>query len=480
MLIFLLIFLCITTHILLGSYVAIYFGFGPPDWRTALNQVIDFPRFQDYWSIFRTRISKLPVFRKKNPPSSSVENSHSGSNTTSGKTTPQQTGLNFNSSNSFNKYGEISDRFPNQENSGNEFTSIFTDQETQDWLVQEGHVETFLLKLNLVMLKSGIFSAELDERIRLLRGTMTPDDVHEFLNELKNDCRNYLESQADITEQMKKRLDEFGVLKNLAEEIDYANMEQSAQIETTLNNLDYLDLSNNPEENALRLIKEISSLRLVRNRLRDMQNRTFIHIIFSEKREETIPTQFFIDENSGIYNRIGIEMNISQWWKQKLHEKKQITFALLDFVKFGEANEEHGITVCNQVLKFFSGVLKERFDPQDLIGIYSGNCFLVATISSSPKKTIAEIERIRQRFEKTIFRFRGKETMRLQLTCAITEALGTQSKNDVLAALEKTLVAAKKAGRNHTFYYVPGPLGHSPDKIDAPDFGEEEIKIDLA
>jgi hypothetical protein len=72
---------------------------------------------------------------------------------------------------------------------------------------------------------------------------------------------------------MKLRLDEFGDLKNIAEEIDYANMEQSAQIETTLSNLNHLDLTDNPEEGANRLIKELAGLRFARHRLRDMLER---------------------------------------------------------------------------------------------------------------------------------------------------------------------------------------------------------------
>jgi hypothetical protein len=70
--------------------------------------------------------------------------------------------------------------------------------------------------------------------------------------------------------------------------------------------------------------------------------------------------------------------------------------------------------------------------------------------------------------------------MHLQLTCALTEVLAAQSQNDVLAVLEKTLVVAKKAGRNHTYYYIPGPLDNPPEKIDAPDFGEEPTEINIA
>jgi diguanylate cyclase (GGDEF)-like protein len=455
----------------LGCYAAIHFGLGPPDWKTALSQVIDLPFFQDYWHDLQTRISALPVFRKQDSSTSLDKNSPSGANNVVGNAVPQQTGDNSNQS----------DQTPdsNAELADTDLDSV-AKQDSKTWFIQEDHIEVSLLKLNIAMKKSGQFASELDWRIRSFRGKTTQEDVKQFLNELRDDCRDYLESQANITEQMKLRLDEFGDLKNIAEEIDYANMEQSAQIETTLSNLDHLDLTDNPEEGATRLIKELAGLRFARHRLRDMQDRAFVHIIFNEKREEAIPQQLFIDESFEIYSRIGLEVTLHEWWKQKRYEKESIIFALLDFVKFGEANEEHGITACDKIIKFFGNMLKERFDQPNLIGLYSGNCFLVAIVNSTPKKAIAEIERIRQWCEKATLRLNdGTETMYLQLTCAITEVLATQSQNEVLAVLEKTLVAAKKAGRNHTYYCIPGPLGSPPEKIDAPDFGDKPTEINI-
>ncbi len=493
--------LLVLANILFGCYVVTRLGYGPPDWKTTLGMIVDIDRLQNYWDDVASRLPRLriqnflpllrQVFLRKSDidPSKQIEKADDGEE-------PEKADETEFSKGSFesaieklatadlgdlldDEADDMSELAPMQEIFDDDLATVLMEQGTESWLVNEKHVETSLLKLNVVMMKSGRFAAELDWRIRSGRGGLTSDDVMQFREELRDDCRNYLESQAEITEQMQKRLDEFGELKSLAEEIDYANMEQSAQVETTLSNLDHLDLSGNPEEAANRLIKELASLRAARHRLRDMQERTFIQTVFYEDRVETISQQLFIDENFGVRSRIGLEVALREWWKQKRNETRQITFGLLDFVRFGEANEEHGIAVCDKIIKRMGKQLEEQFDVSDLVGIYYGNCFLVATLNAGPKKTISEIERVRQRCEKTMFRFNDGETTRMQLTCAVTEALATQSQADVLAELEKTMKAAKKAGRNHTFHFVPGPLDNPPEKVEAPSLGEEERIIEI-
>lgn len=492
---FLFIFLA---NILLGCYVAIRFGFGPPTVRAALDMVIDVEFWSDRLDRLRQRLPALPFLRRPAPVEAEEDDaamlSSADSRIMSSIIAPPKEGEEEKSFDEMMKAltevdvsellddesDEITELAPMQEIFDEDLANLLMEQGTETWLVNEKHVETSILKLNVVMMKSGRFAAELDWRIRSSWEDLTNEDVKQFLGELKDDCRNYLDSQAEITQQMLERLDEFGELKYLAEEVDYANMEQSAQIETTLSNLDHLVLTGKPQEGATRLLKELGSLRIARHRLRDMQDRTFMQIVFYEDRVDTIPQQLYFDEHFGLRGRIGIEVALHEWWKQKRHQKRQITFALLDFVKFGEANDEHGIAVCDNAIKAFGRRLQEHFDATDLVGIFSGNCFLVATVNAGLQKTITEIERVRQNCEQTVFRYAdGKKTMRLQLTCAITEALATQSREDVLKALGTTMTAAKKAGRNHTFQLVPGPLNSPPEKVSAPNMVEEPQEINL-
>ena len=472
-----LIFLVVLINIVAGFYAAICLGYGPPTVRDAVDFFIS-PRWkdavEDFFIRFRSRKSpKEPDAEKETPIGVPAE-----------KETVddliQQIASADLSDLLHDESEEVSRIAPMQEIFDDDLASILMERSTEAWLMNEKHVETSILKLNVVMMKSGRFAAELDTRLRAMRGRAEIAEVKRCLNELRDDCRNYLEAQAVLAEQMQKRLEEFGELKYLAEEIDYANLEQSAQIESTISNLDNLNVTASAEEAIIRLLRELASLRIARHRLRDMREKAFIKIALYEDRIDSVHQQLYFDETTGLRGRIGLDVAITEWWKQKRQEKRQITFSLIDFVDFGHANDEHGIQTCDKLIRLFGKSLEKTFDPLDLVGIFHGNCFMVATTNIGPRKTITEIERIRQRCEKTIYKYDdGNGSLRLRVTCAVTEALATQVVEEVFKNLEQTMATAKKAGRNLTYQLDAGKMNPSPELVDAPNLGEIEKEIDL-
>lgn len=368
---------------------------------------------------------------------------------------------------------------PLQELFDDDLASALMEKGTEAWLMGEKHVETSILKLNIVMMKSGKFSAELDSRLRLAAETGDPEFVKRCAGELVDDCRNYLDVQASMTEQIQKRIDEFGELSYLAEDIDYANMEQSAQIETTISNVEHIN-PDHPREGIKALIKELSKLRAARHRLRDQQEKAFLTVTRYESRMETIAHQLFIDESNGLRNRIGLEVTLWDWWNQKRHQNRQICLALMDFVKFGELNDEHGITIGEKIIKYFGRLLEKEFGSQDMTGIYSGNCFMIVTVNSGLRKTVSEVEKIRQGLERTVFTYqRESRQFSLESTCGITEARQNQSDLDAMKAVENTLAAAKKGGKNRSFLLDQEKLNPEPELVESPNLGSEYLTIDL-
>ena len=131
----------------------------------------------------------------------------------------------------------------------------------ENWDLNEKFVETSVLKLNIAMMKSGARATEIDTRLRAARGHSDAETIHACLGLLKEDCQTYLAEQGKAAEQFHDRIGELGELSALGDEIEMTNLEQAAQIETTLSNLDNMDFETDLEAANKRLLEEISHLR---------------------------------------------------------------------------------------------------------------------------------------------------------------------------------------------------------------------------
>ena len=252
-----------------------------------------------------------------------------------------------------------------------------------------------------------------------------------------------------------------------------------SQIETTISNIDQMNPEDS-EETIQKLIKELSKLRIARHRLRDQQEKSFLTVVRYENRMDTIVPQLFVDESTGLRGRIGLEVTLLDWWKQKRQETRQICFALLDLVKFDEVNDEHGIIIGDKLIKYLGRLLEKEFTSQDLTGVYYGNCFFIVSVNMGLRKTVSEVEKIRQGLERTTFTYQeGNNELSLQITAAVTEALPKHGDQDVMKTMDKIIIQAKKAGRNQTYLLDQSKLSPELEKVDSPNLGSDYITVDL-
>ena len=57
--------LFIAVNIIIGCYIAIRLGYGPPNWQTALNQVVRLITLQDYLNVGRSWLEKKAPWADK-------------------------------------------------------------------------------------------------------------------------------------------------------------------------------------------------------------------------------------------------------------------------------------------------------------------------------------------------------------------------------------------------------------------------------
>ena len=183
--------------------------------------------------------------------------------------------------------------------------------------LDEKYAESWVLQMNVAMIRSEGRSTEIDTRLRACHGQFDVDTVSECLEALKNECRDYMKEQAQLADRFHTRIDEMGDLKSLGETIEMTNLEQTAQIETTISNLEHMDFQTDLAAAANRLLEEIDNLRNARHKLRDDQELAFVSIARHEGRLSQIYDQLKHDRLTGLINRIGVETMLEDWWTQK-------------------------------------------------------------------------------------------------------------------------------------------------------------------
>ncbi len=342
------------------------------------------------------------------------------------------------------------------------------------WNLNEKYVETSILKLNIAMIKSGQQAVDLNTRLRAIREEPDLETIQQCRERLLDDCQVYLVEQSQAAEKFSNRISELGELKSLGEDIEMANLEQAAQVETTISNLQFLDLQSDLHAAGQRLLTELNNLRAARHKLRDDQEMAFMTIARYEDRVDAIEKRLHNDPLTGLRNRIGLESTLWQWWKQKRHHDRQMSAALFDLDHFGKLNEEFGFAASDRILVEVSALIQQRINSGDLLGRLSGQQFLAVFTNVGPRAAVKTAELIRQTIDKADFLQNGAR-IPVTVSCGIIEVVPDNTHEAFFHRLEATLKHAKKAAGNHASFHN----GEKPDSVESPNLAVEQQEIQI-
>ena len=346
------------------------------------------------------------------------------------------------------------------------------------WFLNDKYVETSLMRLNLVMMKSGVRATELDARLRAIRGQADAATVRACLDQLREDCESYLAEQEEAAERFRQRSDELGELSHIAEDIELDSLQQAAQIETTLHNLDEIDLDDDLNGAVERLLGELCHLRGARHTLRDNLESAFLTIARHEDRLDSVEEQLFHDELTGLRGRIGLETAAWQWWHQGRHANRQISVGIFDVDDFRAFNEKHGSAAGDALLKHLAKLLEQNSSRGSLVGRFSGQQFMIFSIDTGPRTAIKSFEFIRQSLERTRLNILDDQVT-VTVSVGITEATAEDTDRSVVERAMSTLRAAQAGGANCSFLTDPKVLDPSPELVEAPSLGAEYVEVTL-
>ncbi len=157
-----------------------------------------------------------------------------------------------------------------------------------------------------------------------------------------------------------------------------------------------------------------------------------------------------IDVLTGVYNRIYL-FNIV---RQKIKQKQQFSFALLDLDGFKKYNDKEGHQAGDVILQEFAATLKLKFNDEEkyLIGRYGGDEFIVVLFNIGKRQAQQILDEFRQEVER---QFASVGITVSIGVCEYSNSDDTDAK-DLDELIEKTdelLYRVKEFGGNHVFRF---------------------------
>lgn len=318
---------------------------------------------------------------------------------------------------------------------------------------------------------------ECDDRARNLHASGNGEALPPLLNDLKRLNLEWLDKQAAAAAKLHERQQSEDSVARFGTSLEDTLVEQQAQIETTCNNLEHLDLAAELTATVNRLLDEIGRLLDLAHALRDRMQETLTALMWADGRIGTVERRMQIDSLTELLNRAGLERVLYEWWRDDPSRKRMLSLALIDIDRLGHYNVAHGPRLGDNVIQAISEIAAGQIRDDrgfERLGRLEGQRLLAVFGDAGPQHATSVAERIRQTIEATDFHHHGQET-RLVASCGVVEASAKDDVKSVTRRLVQTLREAKKAGRNRTYL----DKGEGPGPTSPPEFNVRPRVVEL-
>jgi diguanylate cyclase (GGDEF)-like protein len=168
------------------------------------------------------------------------------------------------------------------------------------------------------------------------------------------------------------------------------------------------------------------------------------------KFHEDIYRLMTVDDLTQAFNRAYFQESLKRELSRALRYARSLSLALLDIDQFKEINDTHGHPAGDDILKAFVALVKGHIRQSDLLARYGGDEFAVILPEADADAARKFCEKLRALV--AAYPFRCGETQ-AEVTTSIglqsyNPAYGELSADQLVAAADKQLYDAKKAGRN--------------------------------
>ncbi len=153
------------------------------------------------------------------------------------------------------------------------------------------------------------------------------------------------------------------------------------------------------------------------------------------------------DPLTTLYNRQHLGAVIREKIALSERYKRPFSLSILDIDRFKNINDNFGHAVGDDVLKEFSGILKEHVRVTDVVARFGGEEFVIVLTETGIKDALDVSEKLRSAIEN--YRFAGIGDRTMTVSIGVTEWGENDGKaEDLIKRADEALYDAKNSGRN--------------------------------
>jgi diguanylate cyclase (GGDEF)-like protein len=313
----------------------------------------------------------------------------------------------------------------------------------------EPQAHACLMALVQIVVQQGDRLVAIDTRLREAAGE--PDRVllSSAAREASQVCQAWLGWQRRAMDRFRECAGQLGDKGYLAKEVGAAVEELSARIEGLVQTQRRLRRSKEVAEAAAQYRNEMSRLSRTIHKTRD----TLAAISTATARQTgqlaEIHDTCRTDPLTGLPSRIGLEIQVRQWWDEKRQESGPLAAALIEPDCFAECNQEHGVAAGDGILRAMAETIVRHVGQPGVVARYAGPGFLVLLPGTALAEAAASVESLRQTLSALDHAVAAGSTRRTA-SAAVVEAVSGETPESFFDRLEEELDQAKRAGGNQS------------------------------
>ena len=162
------------------------------------------------------------------------------------------------------------------------------------------------------------------------------------------------------------------------------------------------------------------------------------------ERADTLESYAYVDLLTRALNRRGIEKVFNELDLDSKENNKKYAMLVIDIDHFKQINDMHGHLVGDKVLSSLAGNLSRTIHPNDILGRWGGEEFIVLTLNRTPQQVMTLAENLRTAVSNLVV----DDISNITVSIGIGHSHEASSKEAVFKIADSHLYIAKQSGRN--------------------------------